>query len=293
MLTFAIFDGEKAWNQVFSDKKGWKEVSKKGNAVFVYGNKRQKVGKENYFGKQYTKHFHRKHLLMDLLDGTSVIPESYTSYDDFIENTQPDKSLWFLKLSTYDCGGGVYPFKAERKGLDKIKNKLDKDDYVIQRGITDLLLYDGRKFDVRVHVIIDKQGNVYVCKDGVMRISWKKYSSCSCKKHQLTNGSLGVEAKMTNKYGNWSKLYVKVKSALRKIMKIMLKYRDPDGFALLGVDFIFDKNMNAWLLEINTYPNLYYEQDQQLQPYLNMMLEGLLDIVVKKKNNNLFEQIVM
>ena len=118
-------------------------------------------------------------------------------------------------------------------------------------------------------------------KESVIRISWKHFSTkCSCKKHQLTNGSLGVEAISSNNFEPWNLLYPDVLTSIKEIMNVMSRYRDTNGFALIGLDFIFDNNCKAWILESNTYPCLYYaDKDPQLQPLLNTMMNSVLDIL--------------
>jgi D-alanine-D-alanine ligase-like ATP-grasp enzyme len=85
----------------------------------------------------------------------------------------------------------------------------------------------------------------------------------------------------------WDDLYPNLKISIKEIMEIMIKYRYECSFALLGLDFIFDVDKKPWILEMNTYPNLYYEADKHLQPILNEIMNATLDIIVYKRNSDL------
>ena len=86
---------------------------------------------------------------------------------------------------------------------------------------------------------------MYLFKESVIRISFKKFSNkCSCRKHQLTNGSLGVEAISSNNLPFWNKLLPSIIESLKEIMEKILDYRDKEGYAILGIDFIFDTENN-------------------------------------------------
>lgn len=288
--TYTITEGQtEAWDLVFKDKENWKKVNERENQDFFYGSDNKNHGGETYFKKKYTKYFHRKHNFFNILSNNNVLccPKTYTSYNTFLKNEQMNNKMWFLKMSSMDCGSGVVPFITNKKEIKKPIKYLDDDYYIIQKGIENLLLYKDRKFDCRVHALITGDGNVYIFKEAIIRISWKKFSqTCSCKKHQLTNGSLGVEAISSHDFALWKQCFPSVLKATREIMDVMLSYRDKKRYALIGLDFIFDKNNKAWVLEANTYPNLYYGPDPHLQQISTRMLSSLLDIVVLKKENS-------
>lgn len=292
-----------AWNLIFRHKPDWELCDDYSLSDFVYSSYCDVYGKNMYFRKEYTKFFHRKYIFFSILmdNNISYCPKTWFSYKKFLRNEPLNGDLWFLKLSTFDCGGGVTPFFATENGISRPRKYLKEDRYIIQKGVQNLLLYDNRKFDSRVHILINRKGNVYLYKEAVIRISHKKFSEkCCCRKHQLTNGSLGVEAISSNDFPLWRELYGNLILAIKEIMRTMMRFRDKKGFALIGFDFIFDKNRKPWILEANTYPNLYYQHvDPHLQPMINDMMDTTLDIIVYKKNkntnfriNNLWQRVV-
>ncbi len=167
--------------------------------------------------------------------------------------------------------------------------------YIIQKGVENLLLYKNRKFDSRVHILITKEGQVYLFNESVIRISFKFFSeNCYCKKHQLTNGSLGVEAISSNDLPFWNKLVPGIIESLKEIMDEMICFRDEQGYAIIGIDFIFSDLYKAYVLECNTYPNLnYVKKDPHIYKFIRKMLDSTIDIVCFNNiDNNLWQRIM-
>lgn len=177
------------------------------------------------------------------------------------------KSKWFLKVNKSGGGLGVRPLlnMVEWKKYVKENKK-----YILQKGV-DSLLINGKKFDIRMYLlcVIDhnKQFHLYLSKDGYLRISASDYDLLSVKKDDnLTNvtyqkkniinqpGKTLVDLCISfSKYENYNNIFIKmceisrdIKSKLNKILKTKMP-----TVALLGADFILDKEMNVFLLELN------------------------------------------
>lgn len=294
MPTYSISKGQiNAWKLVFAKDKKWRKA-KKGPADFCYGEQIRFKGIIRPFSKNLT-YFHDKYNFFRVLKNKNIscIPKTYLTFNDFLKHKKNNNSMWFFKLSTYDCGSGVTPFLDNNSEIKKIKHKIensckckkcDKSEYIIQKGVKNLMLYKGRKFDIRIHILITDKGDVYIYKNACMRISFKKYSaSCGCKKHQLTNGSLGADVQYTDKWSDWEDVYPNVKRSIIEILIAMRRYIEKGRYLLIGADFIFDNKKKAWALEFNTYPNLYYKQDPQMQPTITHMLKNMLDLLFYNK----------
>ena len=279
-----------AWNLVFKNDHSWREARKGERADFLYG-MHSKNSDIVPYPNSTLSYFHNKYDFFKILKSKQVscMPKTFFSFNEFSKNsnrganTNKGNDMWFYKLATYDSGTGVIPFFDSDKDCDKLKRLLHHEsrEYILQQGVKDLMLYDGRKFDIRIHVLISPSGKVYVYKNACMRISRKKYTSeCSCKKHQLTNGSLGAEAQYTDKWSQWESVYPSVQKSIKEIIYAMKQYLVNGKYLLLGADFIFDKNNKAWVLELNTYPNLYYKPDPHLQPTLTHMLKNMVKLLM-------------
>jgi hypothetical protein len=119
----------------------------------------------------------------------------------------------------------------------------------------------GRKFDLRVYIVVDMLSHVYMYNDFLVRICRKKYKRTSKdKKIQLTNIAQGAEMIMFSKWdgiGSDKSIFDSVKTSVKSLAIILKKYkRKSHTFAFLGCDYIIDNDGKALLLEINDKPEL-------------------------------------
>jgi hypothetical protein len=179
-----------------------------------------------------------------------------------------------------------------RKG--NIKN-IKKEGWIIQKYVENPLLYKGRKFDIRVHILIRDSGEIYFCKYGYIRISsvpYKLEATGSDKSKALihvTNQALQTtfEDFGTQEEGNTllledfmkylqeifgkkegKNLYNKLINDWKSISKFLLektwkeiskKSKEIPNrryYELIGFDYMVDENFNTWLIEANTNPAL-------------------------------------
>ncbi len=128
----------------------------------------------------------------------SFLPETYIlpgEIDTFRRRAavNPDQ-LWILKPSNASCGKGIRVITS--------KSKINRErDYVVCKYIMHPLLIDGRKFDMRIYVLITSFDplRVYVFNDGLVRFATMKYSlkpSNTSKRYMhLTNYSVNKHSK--------------------------------------------------------------------------------------------------
>jgi hypothetical protein len=197
------------------------------------------------------------------------IPPTYLSLEEFDQNVTFKKGTdrWFYKSSDESCGKGVF-MMSDRKSLKrKIKEKTNK--YIVQKQVDPLLYYPdatsgGRKFDLRVFVLIDMMCNVYFHNNFLVRICKKEYlPDCSSTDVQLTNISQGALAVPLKKWNCWRTgsgvISSGVRSAISDLAPILKKYKKnkiSKYFAFIGCDLIISKSGIAMLLEINDRPNM-------------------------------------
>jgi hypothetical protein len=295
MPTYSISKREiEAWKPVFKHDKKWHSADEQDKyADFSYGYRTLKAKIQPFY--RTLGHFHDKLSFFKILnksDNVNCVPVTYLSMDEFIHNRRNDNSIWFFKISKYDCGSGVTPFLDNYDGVKNVienkissrsnKRKKSKREYIIQKGVENLMLYKGHKFDIRIHILITQHGEVYAYKDACMRISYKKFSNdCDCKRHQCTNGSLGANVQYTNEWPDWENVYPSVKKSIKEIILAMTPYiyKEKGRYLLIGADFIIDNDNKAWVLEFNTYPNLFYKPDPHMQPTITSMLKTMLHIL--------------
>ena len=171
----------------------------------------------------------------------------------------------------------------------KNRNSGDDDDedvesYVVQKYINNPLLIGGRKFDIRLYVLVTSFNplTVWIYRSGFCRFTTYRYSnataSISNNLMHLTNVAI---QKKSDQYdssdgGKWGlrelKLYLmsqygvsRIDQLYYNIQKICIKcleavqpvmIADKHCFELYGYDILIDDNLKPWLIEVNASPSL-------------------------------------
>ena len=235
---------------------------------------------ENLCGKSYMPDYINFSIKDENWYGNHV--RKYLLYDD---------SIWFLKKSNIITYGGfdVFPIRASKHNfrfkLEKALRTSNKHkkyyspSFTLQKAITDLYLTaDGRKFDLRCYgliVWINGKLEFYYYNAALIRKNPKPYEKDSEDRSvQLTNTTFNRELEdistitelMTKKHPYWSLFFEKTKAVYEDFCRHLIKNEvirqklpQNNGYHLLGLDFIPDINKNIFLLEINKYPAIYYD----------------------------------
>ena len=188
--------------------------------------------------------------------------------------------------------------------------------YIIQKYIEAPFLINNRKFDIRVWSLVTQDLNFYYFKsllnrEGYLRTSSQIYSLENLENNfvHLTNNAV---QKMSNEYskfetGNQLSFqnfadYLKnefnnteifqdiIKSIKNLIIKSMLsikkKLNQKDRkycFEIFGFDFLVDKDLNVWLIEVNTNPCLELSSN-----LLRLIIPRMVDDCFKLTIDSLF-----
>jgi len=204
--------------------------------------------------------------------------------------------------------------QSNSKALSKAAARCaTKNGWICQEYMVDPLLVAGRKFDIRVFVMISYNKKTddlraYWFKDGYVRTSCKKYSldSLADRECHLTNDAVQKKAKDYGKFENGNKLsyeewqetiekdyphapanvvmnniipkikdllVLSIQAAAEKLKKTQIN----KSFELLGYDFMVDSAFKPTLIEINSNPCL---------EFVNGFLEDLITTLL----DNLFRQ---
>jgi tubulin--tyrosine ligase len=105
---------------------------------------------------------------------------------------------WIVKSSHGAHGSNIKIFYATQEGLDNLIDFIDGQEepypWVVSRYIDRPLLYEGRKFDVRVWALITSTWRIYIHRELVMRTSSHVYTRSNC----TTDNEEGRLANITN-----------------------------------------------------------------------------------------------
>lgn len=199
------------------------------------------------------------------------------------------------------------------------------DDIIIQRYVCNELDYYGHKFDLRVYYLIASVNPIIVLyHDGTLRVALSKYNDTdfSSTANHLTNvGQNQVIDNCTASFADWEatlRAHV-AKSAesesfsptvrenpllhiRRQIMDalatVVASVRDAsfdgygsfthteNGFALMGGDFIVDRDLNVWITEVQSSPGLGHETHSRREMYDRLLpsVVDILDEVMEKES---------
>ena len=165
-----------------------------------------------------------------------------------------------------------------QRGLYK-SNKI-----ILQKYIEKPLLYNGRKFDVRLWVLLTHKQEIYLFKEGHLKATSFSYNSGNTDLYiHLTNYSVqkysdefekfedGNEISFDQLQESLNKCYnldinvrndilPKMKNiiviSIESVKKLINKNHRKNCFEIFGYDFMIDEELNPFLIEINTNPGL-------------------------------------
>lgn len=212
-----------------------------------------------------------------------------------VMKSNPSKQ-YISKPPTGSCGHGI-----------KLVNFSDF--YSIQHGsvvseyISRPLCIDGFKFDLRIYVLVTSWAplRAFICKEGLARFATESYSTvtenpfshltnatlnkqgehwCSDFKWKLTDLLNEVNHRFKRSQGEIMNAIIAVVSqALALVQPTMAPDKrygvDCPFFELYGFDVLLDRDFNAYLLEINTYPSLNTDEEVDYEVKAPMVCQAL------------------
>jgi hypothetical protein len=252
-----------------------------------------KIVKEN----EYLSSIHPKTYIL------KVNKTSEKEIDDFIKSFG-EKNMLIVKPAGLYGGQGIQIFN----NLDDVYDYVSKDkesSYIMQQYITNPLLLDKKKFDIRVHVLLDKDYNIYINKYAVMRKTKSDYNNNFTgdweidKFIHITNYSVQKDA-IGNKeeilgISQMLELFSdkELTSQVVKIVKTLLlqvkgrlkpwTFSDSTSkincYEMLGFDILLDENYKAWLLEVNLNP-IFSWNSPAVDAYMELTISDMFKIIL-------------
>jgi tubulin polyglutamylase TTLL9 len=242
---------------------------------------------------------------------TFVLPAEYGLFVEEFKRTPG--VTWIMKPVGRAQGKGIFLFNRLSQVSDWKKDykwKSDQpqaDSYVAQRYIESPLLVGGRKFDMRLYVLVTSYSplKAWVHRGGFCRFTAAQYdkeglSDLNNLFVHLTNNAIQKTADTYNKACDlkWPmrqlKMYMiskygkkRVEESFYEIQMVMIRallavqktmIQDKHCFELYGYDIILDSELNSWLLEVNASPSLSASNDDDYSLKYGM-LDDMLNIV--------------
>ncbi|XP_058541210.1 probable tubulin polyglutamylase TTLL9 isoform X2 [Neofelis nebulosa] len=185
------------------------------------------------------------------------------------------------------------PGGHDARSSDDQKDEIPVENYVAQRYIENPYLIGGRKFDLRVYVLVMSYIplRAWLYRDGFARFSNTRFtlSSIDDQYVHLTNVAVqktspdyhpkkylaskhGPEA-VERLFSDMDNIFIR---SLQSVQKVIIS--DKHCFELYGYDILIDRDLKPWLLEVNASPSLTAssQEDYELKTCL---LEDTLHVV--------------
>ena len=254
-------------------------------------------------------------------------PETFCLYDPeerraFFEQLPPEESpeqLWILKPADMSMGRGVgvtWRFEGLRQLYEMVEREGADDEirpYIVQRYITNPLLLDGRKSEIRLYWLIASVDPLLalVYGEGTVRLNNQPFSLGDLdnelvhvtnvfqqKRHPDFDAELELKWSLPDLEtyiverlgrGEFGLIEAELKPKLKAILQFALEATrhvlepgpdGPLGFNLLGVDVILDDTLRPWLTEVQLGPGLSHG-DQVKREVLPGMLREAAQIVLE------------
>ncbi|CAH3895277.1 polyglutamylase complex subunit TTLL1-like [Pieris brassicae] len=254
-----------------------------------------------------------RYLYLDFIPTTYILP---TDYNLFLEEYRKSpQTMYILKPCAKSQGAGIClinKLSKLKKGLKESKKYLQhqltsRDTYVLSRYIDNPLLIGGKKFDLRIYVLVTsfRPLKAYMYRNGFCRFCSLKYDTSLTELDNifihLTNVSVQKYGEEYNEHHGGKmgiqnlKLYLEgtrgrevtqrlfedmqwlIVHSLKAVAPVMAN--DRHCFECYGYDIIIDDNLKPWLIEVNASPSMTATTiNDRILKY--NLVENLLSIVL-------------
>ncbi|XP_076840164.1 putative tubulin polyglutamylase TTLL9 isoform X2 [Brachyhypopomus gauderio] len=247
----------------------------------------------------------------DFFPRTFELPSEYHLFVE--EFKRSPGSTWIMKPVARSQGKGIFLFrklkdimewKKDGTRSEEQKDEAQVESYVAQRYIENPYLINGRKFDLRVYVLVTSYLplKAWLYRDGFARFSNTRFSLSSIDDQyvHLTNVAVqktapdydpekGCKWQMKQLrrflmakhnrdvvdvlFKNIDNIFIR---SLQSVQKVIIN--DKHCFELYGYDILLDRDLKPWLLEVNASPCLTASSQEDYEMKYRL-LEDTLHIV--------------
>eukprot|EP00948_MAST-09A_sp_MAST-9A-sp1_P002308 g2308.t1 len=253
----------------------------------------------------------------------AFFPATFTlpsEYGIFVEEFKRNPgSTWIMKPIGKSQGKGIFLFNklsmiSEWKKDHKWKaDSPQAESYIAQRYIDRPLLIGGKKFDMRLYVLVTSFSplQAWQYREGFCRFSNQPYRSPSAledggdKYIHLTNHSVQKHHTSFQKDDDFKwdlrslRMYMKaeygadlVEQAFYELTMVMIRsllavqkiiIQDRHCFELYGFDLMFDAELKPWLIEVNASPSLTASAEKDYNLKFGMLEDAMTIIDMEAK----------
>jgi len=250
----------------------------------------------------------------DFFPASFNLPSEYSLFLE--EFKKCPGAFWIMKPIAKSQGKGIFLFNKLNQISEwrkwRNENSAQAEAYIVQRYVENPYLIGGKKFDMRIYVLVLSYAplTVYLYRSGFGRFSHHRFSidtkDMSNNYIHLTNVAIQKNADTYNsatgckwELGNLrtyiisrhgcdatEKLFLDIQNiillALMSVQKVMIY--DKHCFELYGYDILIDDELKPWILEVNSSPSLSTENPADYQVKW-CLLHDTMDIVDMERKN--------
>ncbi|CAX63960.1 tubulin--tyrosine ligase [Plasmodium falciparum NF54] len=258
---------------------------------------------------------------LDITPMTFVLPLEYKIFSE--EYKKKSNRIWIMKPIGKSQGKGIFLFdkisqikdwnsyqNKNKINDDKDKEKEKPEQYIVQEYISNPLLIGGKKFDIRLYVLILSYYplTIYIYRSGFARFSHTYFKNEKTNMNDvtmhLTNVSIQKNAEgyddtvggkwfvrelflyMISRYG-YENITILIKNIEECIIQSFLAVHkiiinDKHCFELYGFDILIDNNLKPWLIEVNSSPSFSSNTKDDYTLKFNLLDELMTLINIEK-----------
>jgi hypothetical protein len=247
------------------------------NNKFILNNKNYRYSNTDYFSDiSHRLYCINVFSLCNKVDLINILgKQTYLPYKIIFDTTNNDsipildnKKIWFCKPQIKGMSKGIIITTLPKETMSFVNLKDTK--YTIEEEIKTNFI-NKRKWDVRIYVVHTFSNNIfksYLFYDGLVRLASLPYTSEFKNLCHITNtcmiknkADISKYQKLFTNLDNYNLLKKKVKDVIinvsENIINIIPKKYDSKYLMethIVGYDFIFDKEYNPYLIDINREP---------------------------------------
>ncbi|KRX10741.1 hypothetical protein PPERSA_12362 [Pseudocohnilembus persalinus] len=290
-----LFSGQNIWLVKPSDLN-------RGRDIKVFNN----LSQFNKILKEYAEKSFGIETIQTLIQATHKLSQNNNYNANSNSNTNNQNKQTYI--STYGNNNPKKSYKNFKNNTNKIRK------YVIQKYIEQPYLINERKFDIRIWAIVTQDMNLLVFREGYIRTASHQYSvsdqSIANPYIHLTNNAIQKNCQDYGQHEQGNQLsfkqfdeYLKKNQAggslyeelfprMKQIILLSFEsvkqkiniFNKQNCFEIFGYDFVIDKELNTWLIEVNTNPCL-----EESSPLLKQLIPRMMDDAFKLTVDQVFK----
>ena len=257
-------------------------------------------------------------MCIQLVDSVNLIKKHIINYYRGIDRRYSNSKFSKNSLNKDYDSEDIYNLSSKNEIYEKTENvyhKYRSTLIVVQKYIERPLLYYGRKFDIRIWVLLTHDFKVYMFNEGHLKCCSVKYDLDACDTFShLTNYSFqkynnnfgkyekgnevsfddlqyNIQVNYNNKVDFKTEIIPKIKHIIKFVFQsVKTKINGLNRnytFEIYGFDFMLDIDFNPFLIEVNLNPGLE-ESSPLIKMLVPRMLDDALRLTVDKEFNTVY-----